>query len=104
MTWKNNFPKDNIYFETDKGILYHGDSLEILKQFPNNSIDLVLTDPTYIINYKTNRRKNKQHEFSSVIQNDDNIEIIFQIIPIFYDILMKGGHYGLKRKKSEICL
>ena len=45
--WKSMFPKDNIYYETDNGILYKGDCLEIMKEFPNESIDLVLTDPPY---------------------------------------------------------
>ena len=47
MSWKNGFPKDNVYFQTDRGILYCGDCLEIMKKFPKESIDLVLTDPPY---------------------------------------------------------
>lgn len=27
--------------------LYHGDCLEVLKTLPDNSIDMVLTDPPY---------------------------------------------------------
>jgi len=45
MNWKNLFPQENIYFETENGILYCANSLEILKQLPKESIDLVLTDP-----------------------------------------------------------
>ena len=40
MDWKNKFPQENRYFETDNGILYCGDCLKILKQFPDNCIDL----------------------------------------------------------------
>jgi len=47
MSWKDNFPKENRYFETDNGILYCGDCLEIMKTFPKESVDLVLTDPPY---------------------------------------------------------
>ena len=47
MNWKDQFPKENIYYQTDNGILYKGDCLEILKEFPEKSIDLVLTDPPY---------------------------------------------------------
>jgi DNA modification methylase len=46
--WKSMFSKDNIYYETDNGILYKGDCLEVMKEFPNESIDLVLTDPPYL--------------------------------------------------------
>ena len=37
------------YFETELGKLYHGDCLEILPQFKNTSIDLIITDPPYSI-------------------------------------------------------
>jgi len=47
MNWKDKFPKENIYFETDRGILYCGDCLEVMKEFPRESIDLALTDPPY---------------------------------------------------------
>ena len=45
--WKNKFPKDKIYFETDNGLLYNADCVEILAEFPSNSIDLVITSPPY---------------------------------------------------------
>ena len=47
MNWKDKFPKEHKYFETENGILYHGDCLDIMKQIPKESIDLVLTDPPY---------------------------------------------------------
>lgn len=47
MNWKDLFPKDGRYYETSNGILYCGDSLEILNKFPSERIDLVLTDPPY---------------------------------------------------------
>lgn len=47
MNWKDLFPKNNRYFETNNGILYCGDAKDILQQFPSESVDLVLTDPPY---------------------------------------------------------
>jgi len=38
MNWKDLFPK-NRYFETEDGILYNNDVLEVLKQLPNESYD-----------------------------------------------------------------
>ena len=35
------------YFETKLGKLYHGDCLEIMKEFPKDHFDLCLTDPPY---------------------------------------------------------
>jgi len=45
--WKDNFPRESRYFETEMGILYHGDALKVLKSFPDNSIDAVCTDSPY---------------------------------------------------------
>lgn len=33
--------------------LYHGDCTEILRRFPATSVDLVLTDPPYIVRYRS---------------------------------------------------
>ena len=45
--WKDKFPKDNIYFETNNGILYCANVFDILPKFPNESIDCVVTSPPY---------------------------------------------------------
>ena len=37
--------------------LLQGDCLELMKNIPSESVDCVLTDPPYLINYKTNYRK-----------------------------------------------
>ena len=37
--------------ETANGVLYHDDSLKILIEFPEESVDLILTDPPYGTNY-----------------------------------------------------
>ncbi len=52
MCWKDIFPKENRYFETENGILYCCDCLEVLKKFPEESVDLVLTDPPYGVRKK----------------------------------------------------
>ncbi len=35
------------YFKTDNFCLYNGDSLEILKEFPENYVDMIFADPPY---------------------------------------------------------
>ena len=47
MSWKDSLPKENRYFETENGILYHANNMEILKQIADNVIDTVITDPPY---------------------------------------------------------
>ena len=56
--------------------LRQGDCLEIMKDIPDNSIDLVLTDPPYLMNYKTNYRKDKTHKFCKTINGDNDESLI----------------------------
>ena len=46
--------------------LINQDSVEFMKSLPDQSIDLVVTDPPYLIDYSSYRTKSKK------IQNDDN--------------------------------
>jgi len=45
--WKNNFPKEGIIYRGKNGILYEADSLTLLDKFPEESVNLILTDPPY---------------------------------------------------------
>ncbi len=47
MSWKDIFPKESRYFETENGILYCEDCLEVMREFPAQTIDLIVTDPPY---------------------------------------------------------
>lgn len=60
----------------------HGDCLEVMKTIPDKSIDLVLTDPPYGINYQSNMRSNKFEK----IENDNN-DMRFIAYDIIYRIL-----------------
>ncbi len=86
MTWKDKFPKENRYFETENGILYKGDCLEIMKEFPEESVDLVVTDPPYWINYKSFRTKRGN------IENDDNLSWSKNFTKLIAKILKKCHH------------
>jgi len=80
MGWKDEFPVDNRYFEDKYGILYNNDNVKILKQFPDNCIDLVVTSPPYdnLRTYNKNIDKiwnfnvftNIAKELSRVLKND----------------------------------
>ena len=56
--------------------IHQGNCLELMKTIPDRCIDLVVTDPPYIIKYKTNRRKDKSHQFCSEIKGDDDEGLI----------------------------
>ena len=40
------------YFHTDNGVLLCGDCLEVMREIPDGSIDLILTDPPYNVSKK----------------------------------------------------
>ena len=63
------------------------DCLEGMKDIKDCSIDLIVTDPPYLINYKTNYRKDKGHQFCKVIKNDDNPQLISNYIKECYRIM-----------------
>lgn len=64
-----------------------GDCLELMKDIPDNSIDLIVTDPPYLISCKTSHRKDKQHDFCTTIANDDNKQLIIDCIKECYRVL-----------------
>ena len=77
----------------------HNEDLQLINEdclniLPNlkEEVDLIITDPPYLINYKTGRRKDKSHNFCKPILNDDNELILHQTIPHLYNILKGGGN------------
>ena len=49
--------------------LINWDCFEILKRATDNSIDLVITDPPYWMDFQSNRRKEKYNK----IENDNSL-------------------------------
>ena len=93
MDWKDKFPKENRYYETENGILYKGDCIEIMKQFPEESIDLIITDPPYGLNYRSNWGA-KTGNLKPYIQNDkleDYKKLLVYIREMLDKILSKNG-------------
>jgi site-specific DNA-methyltransferase (adenine-specific) len=70
-----------------RNYLYKKNCIEVMEDFKECSIDLIVTDPPYLINYKTGYRKNKNHKFCSTINNDDNFILIEKYIKECYRIL-----------------
>lgn len=58
-----------------------------IKEIEDESVDLIVTDPPYLIDYKTNRRKNKEHDFCSAIKGDNDKNLIKDAIKESYRIL-----------------
>lgn len=67
--------------------IYNEDCLIGITKIEDKSIDLIVTDPPYLISYKSNHRKNKEHKFCKVIQGDNDPETIKKYIKECYRIL-----------------
>ena len=52
--------------------IIHGDCLDVMREMPDKFVDLVVTDPPYLMNYRSNRRT-KKDKFD-YIQNDKNAD------------------------------
>lgn len=76
-----------------KSILYSGDNRNVLNDhslFPNECVDLIVTDPPYAINYRSNRRL-VLPKFNSIAL-DDNREWIDEFCVESYRVLKQNSH------------
>lgn len=67
--------------------IYNMDCLDGLKLLDENSVDCIITDSPYLINYRTSYRLNKQHRFCNSIANDDNPQLIIDLIPLLHKVM-----------------
>ena len=58
-----------------------------MKSIPDESVDLVVTDPPYLMSYKSQYRKDKTHDFCSTIKNDNNEDVIIKSLQEIYRVL-----------------
>lgn len=79
------------YYQEPNITIYNGDCMDILKNISDNSIDCIITDPPYNINYQSGARvMNKKFDY---MENDNN-DFRFNIYPILFN----------KLKKNSVCL
>lgn len=70
--------------------IIHGDSLDILRGFPDNSVDFIATDPPYLMEWQSNRRKEKY----DIIANDKNDDWLIPVFTEMYRVM----------KPDSLCL
>lgn len=75
---------------TEINTIYNENCLETMKRMPDNSVDLVLTDPPYGVEWVSNRRSVKH----VAIENDDNVDWIGEVYSELYRVL----------KPNSICI
>ena len=66
--------------------LFQGDCLEVMKNIPDKSVDLVVTDPPYLMNYQSNRRK-KEDRFDKIKNDKNNYSLIQEYFKECYRIM-----------------
>ncbi|RLI72245.1 MAG: site-specific DNA-methyltransferase [Candidatus Gerdarchaeota archaeon] len=91
------------YLKENLNKVIHGDCLEVMKKLPDNSVDLVLTDPPYGIGFgefnRTNKTKSGERYKANKYKNsdwDDNIpseEYFNEIQRISKHQIIWGGNY-----------
>ena len=66
--------------------IYNQDCLEGMKLVNGKSIDMIITDPPYLMNYKSNRRI-KQEKFDYIMNDINSEEMIIKYIEECFRIL-----------------
>jgi len=74
------------HFEANE--IKNGDCLEIMKGMAENSVDLILTDPPYGMNYQSSRRTDKHEK----IDNDVSLEWVEPFLKEAYRVLKENTH------------
>jgi len=70
--------------------LIQGDCLEVMKEIPDKSVDLVLTDPPYGMSFKSNYREEKYKE----IINDSDLSWLDYFVNEIYRVTKENtAHY-----------
>jgi site-specific DNA-methyltransferase (adenine-specific) len=89
----NELAKKIACYEPDElnvNTIYNGDCLELMKKIPDESIDMILTDPPYAINFHSGYRKNKYDK----IKNDDNLNWLDAFVDEAYRVAKNNtAHY-----------
>ena len=77
------------YYETELGVLYCADCLDVMAKMPEKCVDLVLTDPPYGIDFCSSRTSRKEK-----LANDkltDWLTLIREVLPQFFRIITDVG-------------
>ncbi len=77
-----NYLKEKPYYKTDLGAAFMGDSLELMEQLPDSSIDLILTSPPFALT--------RQKEYGNK-QEQEYVDWFLQFSKQFYRILSDDG-------------
>jgi len=74
------------YFHTDNGVLLCGDCLEIMKEFPEESIDLIFTSPPYFVGKEYEDKEKTPEGYQKYL------DFLTAVFTSTKNILVKGGN------------
>src|SRR5690625_970668 len=78
---------------TDNSLIINADCLVTLREMDAESVDLVLTDPPYGINFRSNRRKKTSLKSVCGILNDgDNLPFLADVVSELYRVMRNNTH------------
>lgn len=66
--------------------IYQRDCIEGMRMIPNKSIDLIVTDPPYLMNYRSNRRV-KNEKFNHIANDVNSHDLISDYLAECYRVL-----------------
>lgn len=81
----------NAQTKCNLDVIHKTDCVAFMQRLPSESVDLIVTDPPYLMNYKTRRRKDKRDKFCSAIIGDTNEQLITDYIKECYRILKNNS-------------
>ncbi len=87
--WKDKLPSECRYFETENGVLYRGDCLDVMQSLVDSGVqvDAVITDPPYGMAYQSNWSKSGPRH--NRLSNDDRLFTAW--LPIAYQLVKPLG-------------
>lgn len=82
------FPSNNIYYKDRYGILYNADTIELLKEFNENSIDLIVTSPPYNVGIKYD-------SWNDNMMLDEYFDFVLEFMELFKRVLKPSGRFAI---------
>lgn len=76
------------FYESDRAVIYHGDSLSVALDLSVSSVDLIACDPPYGVKWQSNKRTEK----FAAIANDDGSFDVMGALAVCLPILKRGRH------------
>lgn len=79
------------YFTNGQVTLYHGDCREILPLLPRDSVDVVVADPPYGVNWQSGRRNNQLAKIEG--DGDEAHDLVRSAVTESARLLREGRHF-----------